>query len=228
MVKAVAVDIDGTLTDEKRRLHLGAVEGIRKLESLRIPVILATGNILCVTETISTIVGTTGPLIAENGGIVKDIKTGEIHYLGDVTKPKAALEHLEGLFDLQLTPNSELRLTDVALLRTVPAEKIRGALDGFDVDVVDTKFAIHIKDPKVNKGTALLKVSEVMGIGPEDMAAVGDSENDREMLKISNIGISVGEDALGDVCHHVTTEGYGEGCVKALDYLISMGQKDFI
>jgi phosphoglycolate phosphatase (TIGR01487 family) len=228
MVKAVAVDIDGTLTDEKRRLHLGAVEGIRRLESLGIPVILATGNILLVTETISTMVGTTGPIIAENGGIVKDLVSGRVHYLGDISKARAAFEHLEGLFDLQLTPNSGSRLTEIALHRTVPVEDLREALLDFDVDVVDTKFAIHIKDPLVSKGAALMKVSEIMGIRPTDMAAIGDSENDREMLAISKIGISVGEDTLGDVCQHVTKDGYGEGCVQALDFLMSIRQKDFI
>jgi len=44
MIKAVAFDIDGTLTFRDRSLELAAVESIRQLT---VPVVLATGNILC-------------------------------------------------------------------------------------------------------------------------------------------------------------------------------------
>ena len=42
--KVVAVDIDGTLTDENKRLNTDAVLALRRLEGAGIPVILATGN----------------------------------------------------------------------------------------------------------------------------------------------------------------------------------------
>ena len=40
--RVVAFDIDGTLTDEKKRLDMHAVEALRRLEDAGIPVILAT------------------------------------------------------------------------------------------------------------------------------------------------------------------------------------------
>ena len=36
--EAVAVDIDGTITDYEKKLHLGAIESLRKLEEAGIPV----------------------------------------------------------------------------------------------------------------------------------------------------------------------------------------------
>ncbi|MEM4702105.1 MAG: HAD hydrolase family protein, partial [Archaeoglobaceae archaeon] len=40
--KAIAIDIDGTITDKRRAINCRAVEALRRL---KIPVILATGNV---------------------------------------------------------------------------------------------------------------------------------------------------------------------------------------
>ena len=47
--KAIAVDIDGTITDYNKKLHLEAIESLRRLEEAGIPVILATGNVRAIT-----------------------------------------------------------------------------------------------------------------------------------------------------------------------------------
>ena len=39
--RAVAIDIDGTITDENKKLHTGAIKALRALEQAGIPVILA-------------------------------------------------------------------------------------------------------------------------------------------------------------------------------------------
>jgi phosphoglycolate phosphatase (TIGR01487 family) len=226
MIKAVAIDIDGTLTDEKRQLDLGAVEKARELEARGIPVIIATGNILCVTESASFFIGTSGPLIAENGGIVNYPKTGETRYFGDVEKVREAFSELEKKLKVERVFRSELRKTEIALFRTVRVEEIKEALEGFDVSVVDTKFAIHIKDTKVNKGEALKEASNMLGIEVSEIAAIGDSENDREMLEVAGYAISVSEEGLEDVSDYVTKSRFGEGCVEAVEHLISEKKLD--
>lgn len=220
MIKAVAIDVDGTLTDAERRLHLGAVQKLREVEKLGIPVILATGNILCVSETVAIMLGTSGALIAENGGVIKDQKTNEVRYLGDITKVEKAFEHLSKKFKVRKMLRSELRKTEIAIYRDFDAEEIKKALKGFEVDVVDTKFAIHIKDPEADKGKALREVAEMMGLKLEEIAAMGDSENDREMLRISGYSIAVGEEKLREVCDYVTKAIFGEGGEEALEKVI--------
>ena len=42
--KAVVVDVDGTITYSDRSLDFRAVEALR---SLQVPVVIATGNVLC-------------------------------------------------------------------------------------------------------------------------------------------------------------------------------------
>ena len=61
--KAIAVDIDGTITSRDRRLDLMAIEILRSLD---VPVVLSTGNILCYAHAAARLIGVGGIVIAEN------------------------------------------------------------------------------------------------------------------------------------------------------------------
>ncbi|WP_457554439.1 phosphoglycolate phosphatase [Candidatus Pyrohabitans sp.] len=222
MIKAVAIDIDGTITDERRRLNLKAVAILRELERRGVMVVLATGNILCVAESARTFIGVSGGIIAENGGIIKDPEMGIERYLGDVVEVRRAFNHLAARYCVTPVPMSELRKTEVAVLRRgITAGEVRDCLRNFKVEVVDTKFAIHIKSPEVSKGRALEELMELKGVDMHEVAAVGDSENDRDMLARSGYGIAVGDDSLKDVADIVTPSRYGEGAVEALQHLLA-------
>ena len=44
-IDAVAVDIDGTITDDKRQICISAIKALRALEDKGIPTIIVTGNV---------------------------------------------------------------------------------------------------------------------------------------------------------------------------------------
>ena len=69
-VEAIAVDIDGTITDEKRRLCHSSLDALRKAEDAGIPVIIVTGNISHFTYAVATMIGTSGGMVCENGGAI--------------------------------------------------------------------------------------------------------------------------------------------------------------
>ncbi len=223
MIKAVAIDIDGTITDEKRRLEVEAVTLLRELERNGVAVILATGNILCVTETVQTFIGTTGAVIAENGGVIKDSALGVERYLGDAVEVRRAFNHLAARCKVKPVPYSELRKTEVAIIREgITAEEVKEILSGFNVEVVDTKFAIHIKSPDVSKGRALEEIARLRSLAMNEIVAIGDSENDRDMLAKSGYAIAVGEPSLGDVADIVTNHRFGRGAVEALQHVLEL------
>jgi hydroxymethylpyrimidine pyrophosphatase-like HAD family hydrolase len=119
MIKVLASDIDGTITDKNRRLDLEAVELLRKIEGLGIPVVLVTGNVIRRTEAASIFIGTSGPMIAENGGIIIEKKTKEPIYLYDIEKGqiKEAFEHLQSVIPVRKMKRSDLRKTEIAIYR---------------------------------------------------------------------------------------------------------------
>jgi hypothetical protein len=226
LIRLVAIDIDGTLTFKDRKLDPAAVEAVRKAESSGLPVVLATGNVLPFAEAASVMLGTSGPLIAEDGGIVFDPSTGETHLLGDRIEADRGLAVLKRkLGPLEQTRSSTSRLAGLTLKRTISLEDVRKVLqrEGFSLVAVDSGFAIHIKSPDVNKGNALRKVSAMRRVPLAEIAAIGDGPNDIEMLGVAGISFAVANSAddVKRVCTHVTNSSYGKGAAEAIETILS-------
>ena len=216
-IESIAIDIDGTLTGEDRRLDCVAVEAIRKLS---IPVVFVTGNVICFASAASKLVGTSGEVIAENGGVVKLDFDGEEVILGDKRICLAAYDHLKEFLDLEMI-DMRYRKSEVALKRGFDVGSARDLLKDFNVDIVDSGFAVHIKKKGINKLTGLSYVSERRGWDLEKTVAIGDSRNDAEVIRGVGFGIAVGnaEEDLKEIADYATLKDHGEGVVEALEYL---------
>lgn len=212
--KAIVIDIDGTLTNKKRELNCEAVKALRKL---KIPVILATGNISCFARTTAKLIGVPEILICENGGVV--CYEDEEIVLGDKNKCIRAVKILEKHFKIELL-DDEYRKSEVCLRRTFSISEAKKILPK-DVRIVDTGFAYHIIDVNVNKGRALKFIADKLGIDVKDFVAIGDSENDIEMLEVAGFGIAVANAniELKKIANMVTSKPNGDGVVEALEFL---------
>ncbi len=217
MIKTVAIDVDGTITDNKRRLCPSAIEAIHKAENNGIPVIIVTGNILAFTKFLSMLLGTTGGLVAENGGVIQSDK-GEIVF-GDLKKCQKAYEFLKTRYPVRKVEYSVERISEIALYRDVPSKLIKNTLKDFDVEIYDSGFAVHITDPHVNKGSSLLNLLKNKGISGNEVLAVGDSENDLDFLKVAGVKVAVAnaEPELKAIADYVTEKPYGNGVKEALE-----------
>ncbi len=219
--KALVVDVDGTITFADRSLDCRAVEALR---SLRVPVVIATGNVLCFARATSKLVGTGGIVIAENGGVVEcGVVEADTSHLKECEEAFAFLkEH----FSLERV-DPENRKTEVGLRRNFDIERARGLLKGYpDIEVVDTGFAVHIKSKKINKGTGLKRIAKLMNLSPKDFVAIGDSPNDIEMLLASGFGVAVGNahPELKKVAALVTEGVHGAGVAEAVGNLRERGE----
>ncbi len=215
--KAIAVDIDGTLTDKRRALNCRAVEALRRV---RIPVVLATGNISCFARAAAKLIGVSDVVIAENGGVVRFSYDGEDIVLGDKEKCMRALEVLRRHFDIELL-DFEYRKSEICLRRNFDIEEARRLVAGMGVKILDSGFAYHIVDEGVSKGRALRFIAEKLGISVEDFAAIGDSENDIEMFEVAGVGIAVAnaDERLKEAADIITPSEDGDGVVEALEFL---------
>jgi phosphoglycolate phosphatase (TIGR01487 family) len=221
--KALVVDIDGTITCANRELHL---EAVKKMRTLKVPVVLATGNILCYARTTSRLIGLGGAVIAENGGAVTVRYDVNGIFEGSLEECEKAFSFLSEHFKLtKLDPM--YRKTEIALRRDFDLEKARALLQTqpFEVELVDTKYAIHVKSIKINKGIGLQKLAGMMGFEAEDFVAIGDSANDAEMFEAAGFGIAVanGDERIKEVANYVTEASFGDGAVEAIEFLESNG-----
>jgi phosphoglycolate phosphatase (TIGR01487 family) len=221
-LRAVACDIDGTITDRNRRISLAAIACIRDLVDHGVEVVLASGNTACFLDGLSRMIGTSGTIIAENGGVWRIGYGGPLQVEGDRGPALAAYRVLEARYrerGITLEAYGEnYRFSDFAFARTVPPEEVRELLGDHGVKVIDTGFAIHLQAKGISKGLTLRRLAAGMGITADEFLAAGDSENDMDMLEAAGIGVTVGNagEKVKAVSDYVSEKGDGDGFVEAV------------
>ena len=228
-IEAIAVDIDGTITDDKRRICISAIEALRKAESKGIPTIIVTGNVVNYAYATEVLIGCSGGLVGENGGIV--FKEGEnnnaVEILVDRDFVTSAENHLKEKlgddFEKHASHDNMYRLTETVFYKTIKREKLEDALSDFkyldELEIYDSGFALHVTDKRVNKGTSLRYLCERNGINMENVMAIGDSENDEDFLREVGYRIAVGnaEDKLKEISTYVCENNFGDGVAEAIE-----------
>ena len=221
-LRAVACDVDGTITDSHRRINTAAIACIRNLVERGVEVVLASGNTSCFMDGLSRMIGTSGTSIAENGGVYRIGFAGSLHIEGDRGEALAAYRVLEEYYrkkgvSLELY-GEKYRFSDVAFARTVPPGEVREVMRDLGVKVLDTGFAIHLQPKGISKGLALRKLAADMGVPVQEFLAIGDSENDLEMIEAAGVGVAVANatHAVRAAADYVTEKRDGDGFVEAM------------
>ncbi len=224
VIRAVFTDVDGTLTDGGRRLSTEAILVIRALMENGVAVVLASGNTTCFMDALCKMIGTGGQCIAENGGVYRLGYGQEPVVLASRESSLRALDAVESFYQARGTRierySHSYRFADVAFARTVPVSEVRNVVAAFPVEILDTGFAIHIHEPGITKGTAFLALARVMKIDPSECLAVGDGENDADMIALAGAGATPanGHPALKKVAGYVAGARFGDGFVEAARY----------
>lgn len=218
-VRGVVVDIDGTLSGRDRRIGLEAVAALRDVNDSGVVVMLASGNVLPVAYSLATYCGFGGPIIAENGGVVSHRQ--KVWKLAEPDEPMRAFEHLSGSMRVERLFTDRWRETEVGIKQESGLEDVRRLVEGFDVDVQSTGWAIHIMRKGMDKMTGVRKACEIAGLEVERVAAIGDSENDERMLRECGWGVSVSNapEKTKHAATHVVASESGDGVVEALRWL---------
>jgi len=223
----VAVDVAGTLTDERRRIFPEVIYALRRLEDAEIPVSIVTGNSFMAAYKLAQYFGLTGPIVAENGAVIYDPKLRKKVLVGNPEVSKKALDLINK--KLGLRPSFLNRYRDVDFIfeknGKINVEQIRRicAENNLEVRVSDSKFLIHVCDKKVNKGIGLIEACKLRQISPSDVAAIGDSWIDLDMLKVVGLPIAVSNspDELKRIAKIVTTKPDGLGVIEVVEeYLL--------
>ncbi|MCI4337300.1 MAG: phosphoglycolate phosphatase [Thermoplasmata archaeon] len=220
-LRALVTDIDGTLTDASRRLNLDAVGLLRVLQDSGVVVVLATGNVLPVALAIHRSVGLTGPIVAENGGLIYRRVDGhdEVETLARRSVALAAYRKLlaKGI-PVQRLFTDRWRETEVALEPSGDLAKIRRVLRGTSAAVESTGYAIHLMERGAGKRSALDRAIEPLGLSLRDCVVAGDGDNDVGMLRAAGFGISFpnGSPRARAAADYVSREPYAPGFVEAL------------
>ncbi|NTW72758.1 MAG: HAD family phosphatase [Eubacteriaceae bacterium] len=82
--------------------------------------------------------------------------------------------------------------------------------------------SVDIVDSSVNKGNALKTISEYYKIPMGNILAIGDNDNDKEMIKLAGIGVAMGnaEKEIKEIADYVTSSNLEDGVAEAIQKFI--------
>lgn len=88
--------------------------------------------------------------------------------------------------------------------------------------VSSVEYNIEVSRADANKGSALIKLGELLGILPEEIMGVGDADNDKEMVELTGLGVAMGNaiPEVKAVADYVTLTNNEEGAAKAIEKLV--------
>lgn len=222
MVPPLAVDIDGTLSRADSSIDSRVLDVLREWEA---PVVVATGKALPYPVALCQYIGVPLRLIAENGGVA--LAGDELTYHGDKEAAQRVVdEYVESGYDTGWGPVdlvNRWRETEVAIARDQPLPPLEELAERHGLHVVDTGFAYHVKSPGMNKGRALRDVAAALDSDIESFVAVGDSQNDVEMLEAVGTGYAVGnaDEAAKAAADVVLDTEYADGFLDAVERVLA-------
>mgnify|MGYP005859392847 CR=1 FL=1 len=222
MTSPLALDIDGTLTTPTHRIDSRVFE---RLPEWPAPIVIATGKSFPYPIALCHFLGIEERVIAENGGVV--CVDDQLSFQGDRAAAEAAIQEFErrggelgwgGADTTNRWRESEIAASidaDEGLLREVATE--------FDLEVVDTGYAYHLKTPGVEKGDGLVAAADLLDLDPADFVAVGDSENDVSLFETAGDSYAVAnaDDAAHAAADTVLDDSFFDGTLSVLESLVA-------
>ena len=221
--KTFAVDIDGTITENGGgRIHLDALEALRRLTNMGHDVIYVTGRSSVEAYLLSVFGGTKKIAVGENGGCIALDADNHV-LLGNIEECNRAFELIKNNINNVEKKPVFPRLTEVVLERTFDMDDARKILSENDLDVnlSDSQYAIHINSKGIDKGTGFTELMEKFNILKEDVIAIGDSATDVPLFKIAKTSVALGNasNAVRSEATMTVSGNSGDGLLEALDKL---------
>ena len=246
MYKIVFIDLDGTLLNSKKEIS-DFDKHILQTISNDIKVVFASARgsyrIMPYIKQIETDTED-NYTVGFNGGLLMN-NTDTLRLVDNCINNENLKKLLSWLFELKLTEvhaydfNGSERLQlhqypNKVIYKVVVLESkdnvlaIRNAMP----DDIKNNFAITSSEPEriefVQKGMTkqqtILKLLKHLNISPQEMIAIGDGENDIDMLKMAGLAIAMGNasDQVKEVADMITDSNDNSGVGKALEKVLKL------
>lgn len=205
MYRILLLDVDGVLSRYGEPIKPGIANRLRKL-SKKIEIIPISGKNISYLEGLFRGIGITPKcIIGENGGCIYfPDKLEEFTYFHEnpqfievMRETRYKINKI--LFQKNLKVWFRENKVVITCLTDKPElleELIRHYINLEYCDILKYSFAIQVIPKGLNKGWAVTKLSNILGISLQDFIAVGDDERDVPMFKKVGLSISIGDNAL--------------------------------
>lgn len=268
MIKLLALDMDGTLLNEKKEIPQAHIDAIHKAIAAGVKLVLCTGRPLFGVKPYyeKLGLGTENEFVIVNNGCSthqtsdwglvdwRELSKEDILYLEGLAQKNQVQFTLfdeEHYFVLGGKANATIE-NDAKLVFTTPTEiSLEEATSGqhimfqgmflgtkAETDDFENRFAAELNQrfsgvrsqPVIyeamplgtTKASALSRLAEKLGIQPDQIMAMGDANNDIEMLEFAGLGIAMGNasDHVKQLADYVTDSNDENGVATAIERFI--------
>jgi hydroxymethylpyrimidine pyrophosphatase-like HAD family hydrolase len=165
--------------------------------------------------------GLSGPIVAENGGLVYWREDGRdrVERRADPELPRKAYRALVAAgLPVRRLFTDRWRETEVALEPTVSVARLRRALADWKLTIESTGYATHLMQPGAGKLPALESALGRTGLSVAECVVLGDGDNDVAMLRAAGFGVSFpsGSARARRAARYVTRANFSAGFVEGL------------
>lgn len=265
MIKLIALDMDGTLLNEKKELMQPQIDAIHKAVEAGVKIVLCTGRPLVGVKPFVEQLGfdTEEEFIIVNNGCSthstkdwslidwEELSVADIDYLSTFIENddvQISLFDEEDYFVLAEKANARVEL-DAGLVGMTPQPiDLDGAtsgkhrffeamfvgemkhIDSFEekhMSVLSQKYStvrsqdylLEILPNGASKASGLKKLADRLGILPEEIMAMGDANNDLEMIEFAGLGIAMGNanEQVKAIAQDITDTNENNGVAKAIE-----------
>ncbi len=186
-------------------------------------IVYVTGRSSIEAFILSVFGGTTRISIGENGGVITESYT---KHMVLANKQKC----IDGYNILtKEIPNIEVqevlpRMTEVVLKRTFDIDKGNKILreNNLDLKIVDSNYAFHINENKVDKAHGLQYLMKIKEINHNEIVVIGDSKTDIPLFDLieNSITFENSEEHVKEKAKYIVKGEKGEGLINAIDLAI--------
>jgi HAD superfamily hydrolase (TIGR01484 family) len=234
-IRLIMTDVDGTITDILGYVEAIAQSALRALVDDGIIVGFVSGRTLPRLDPIALDIGINGPIIGENGGIVKLRPTGVLLNLGYSREPALKdLERLKQMFPNAIAPTEDDidRKVDVGFkVQGVAASELKKHIK--ESELLDSGYMLHLLQKGVSKGGTLKRILPRIGDGklsPEQVMVFGDSLTDISLFRAFPHGVfirnnrlpSADRAAMEEAAEYVSGLEFGAGFARVARHLLKM------
>ena len=230
MIKMVATDVDGTLLKWSYEYSPYVKDAIKKLQDNGIKVVFVTGRMHCAAIGIAKELGIKEPIVSYQGGMIKEFyKSDKVLYRKDMDSERAQ-EYTDARFiDYHICKFDKLKIQNVNKILAIDfndADRVTGWVRDLGkmfpdlYTVKSTPYFCEIANKEATKGNAVKFLQNLWGIKQEEILAIGDQDNDIELLKAGGIKIAMGNStpALRECADYVTDTVDNDGWATAVEH----------
>ena len=267
MYKLIAIDMDGTLLTEDKKITTKTKDAIKTASNLGVKIVLTTGRPiqgikqyleeLNLTNKDDYVIALNGAFICRNDDYSilssNETLTGkDLKYIYNKVKALKTYFHAftkdEDLVDKkskfsiaeEMRINLKVRVVnflgeikdDDEILKVVLEEE-KNVLDEitdkipkelFEKYTVirSVDFMLEFMKKGCNKASGIEKLAQYLGISREEIIAIGDAGNDKEMIKYAGLGVAMGnaEDEIKNMADFITKSNEEDGVSYVIDKFI--------